>query len=155
MSTTPLPHRRDDAPPSFDPKNYYTLSNPTQPDLSLSAGTNQDSNGAISMTPFSKRTSENWQIFTQSGRYFIRNFDYGSKSQLGATKDALDKPKLLPSDGTVGQQWTIVKVEGGWQLSNGLWRNSTALALGTGWTSPGSLASGEGGGVWGIDINIR
>ena len=77
----------------FDPKNFYTFINPTIPDWTLSSGINQRMNGDINMTKCNTYSSENWQLFYQSGRYFIRNYDYAASWQLGLTKDS----KIVPS----------------------------------------------------------
>jgi hypothetical protein len=145
--------RRDDSP-AFDSTSYYTLNNLNLPSYTLSAGVFLDTNGATNITAYGTVSSENWQFFYQSGRYFIRNYDYGSKWQLGLTEDSRSTPKLYPRSGSLGQQWTLNKVNGGWEMTNGLWGEGTMYALPKNWPLP-AMRSEADGTVWNITSNPR
>jgi hypothetical protein len=153
LATHPHLSQRDDAP-AFDSKMFYTFSPVTLPQYSLSAGIFTTTNGAINLTALGGLSSENWQLFSQSGRYFIRNYDYGAKWQLGLTDDSRSVPKLYPRSGSINQQWTLNMVDGGWELVNGLWGTGTVLSLPQGWPIP-AMRSEPGGGVWNITSNPR
>ncbi|KAJ4374158.1 hypothetical protein N0V83_002899 [Neocucurbitaria cava] len=107
----------------FDPKTFYRFINTEITNYTASAGIFLDTNGAIGMDKSDAYSSENWQLFPQGGRYFIRNYDYGPGFQLGLTSENRGTPALYPRSGSVAQQWSIMKVDGGWQLANGLLGN--------------------------------
>jgi hypothetical protein len=153
LATHPHLSRRDDAP-AFDPKMFYTLSPFAQPKSSLSAGISPSPNGAVNVTALGAYSSENWQLFSQSGRYFIRNYDYGATWQLGVTDDNRSVPKLYPRSGSINQQWTLNTVDGGFELSNGLWGSGAVFAFPSGSSLP-AMRSEPGGGVWNITSNPR
>ncbi|ORY19849.1 hypothetical protein BCR34DRAFT_595295 [Clohesyomyces aquaticus] len=146
-------NRRDTL--AFDPKSYYRFSNDVYPNNTLSSGVGQNADGAINMTVvgiFS--SSENWQLYPQGGRWFIRNYDYGGSFQLGLDPKAPSVPKLLPRSGTVGQQWTLSRQnDGTFMFTNGLLGNSSSLGLSKGNTIPGMQPSTQGT-HWTIDINV-
>ena len=99
-------------------------------------------------------SSENWQIYSQSGRYFIRNYDAGSQVQLGLTTTSRTVPQLLPRSGDLGQQWFLtLRQDGTWRVSNALVGNQTSLGVSTGNTVPG-MDTNENDGHWNIGINI-
>lgn len=148
-----LHQRRRDAPPTFNSTMYYKLSNVNRPGAVLSAGVFQDTQGALNMTLSSDTlTSENWQLFYQSGRYFIRNFDYGAGYQLGLTSNSESWPRLYPRNGKVEQQWSIQPVDGGYELVNGLWGNGTSLNIPKTWLMP-AMNSDTSGRAWNITAN--
>ncbi|KAL6705845.1 hypothetical protein ACN47E_006305 [Coniothyrium glycines] len=136
----------------FDSKTWYVFNSTNLPGTTLSAGIFQDSNGAINMTEYGSLSSENWQLFYQQGVYFIRNYDYGAKYQLGITTNSMSVPKLYARSGALGQQWNIVQTEGGYRLVNGLWGNGSWLSLPSGWLMP-AMASEKGGEAWIIRRN--
>ncbi|KAF2476434.1 uncharacterized protein BDR25DRAFT_339442 [Lindgomyces ingoldianus] len=139
----------------FDPKSYYTFHNDVSPNNTLSSGLQQNTKGAVNMTiqqVFS--SSENWQLYLQQGRYFIRNYDYGGGYQLGLEETSPSVPRLLPRSGALGQQWSLTRQDDGtWKFTNGLLGNNSALALSTGNTVPGMQPS-EKGTHWSIEINV-
>jgi hypothetical protein len=145
---------RRDGTPAFDSKMFYTLRNANAPKNALSAGIYTDTNGAINMTGFGAYSSENWQLFFQSGRYFIRNYDYGANWQLGITEESRSIPKLYKRSGSISQQWTINSVAGGWELVNGLWGEGTVFALPKDWLIP-AMRSEKDGEAWNITSNPR
>jgi hypothetical protein len=109
----------------------------------------------VAMTPAGQHGSENWQLFLQSGRYFIRNHDYGAQLQLGLAEDNLSTLMLYPRSGSVSQQWVIDPVPGGWRLSNGIYGTATVLSLPSGGsTVPGMQREGAGE-TWNIISNPR
>jgi len=145
--------RRDDAP-AFKPKEYYTIRNPNSATNSLSAGFQMDTNGGIRMVSFNTTSSENWQLFFQSGRYFIRNWDYGARWQLGLTEESRSIPKMYPRNGSLSQQWRISRSGDGWRLVNELWGDGTVFAQPVGWEVP-AMRSEMDGATWNITVNPR
>ncbi|KAF2254671.1 hypothetical protein BU26DRAFT_143311 [Trematosphaeria pertusa] len=138
----------------FDSESFYTFHNTAMANLSLSSGIYQDTAGAINMTLEGSLSSENWQIYYQQGRYFIRNYDYGDY-QLALTESSRSVPKLMKRSGELGHQWTLTRKDGdGWQLSNGLLGNGSLLCLNQAYTGtvPGMQPS-EAGANWEILIN--
>ncbi|KAH8698103.1 hypothetical protein GQ44DRAFT_694239 [Phaeosphaeriaceae sp. PMI808] len=142
--------RRDDKS-DFDPKRFYRFGNSILANNTLSAGAFADSKGVVSMAQTGSFSSENWQIFSQSGRYFIRNYDFGAKMQLGMSEDNINV-KMYLRNGSLQQQWLINKVDGGWELVNGLLGPGTTLILPSGWKAP-VMRSDNQGGVWNITEN--
>lgn len=140
---------------AFDARTFYVFNSSILPSYTLSAGIFLDSNGVISMTELGSLSSENWQIFPQGGRYFIRNYDYGAKYQLGLTEQDRSIPKLYPRSGSLAQQWSIIQRSGGWEIVNGLWGNGTWLALPGAFPVAPSMNSGETGRFWTITQNPR
>ena len=134
----------------FDPSSFYTFHNPSSPNNTLSSGINQDSLGAIDMTLYGSLSSENWQIYYQQGRYFIRNYDWGD-FQLGLTERARSVPTLMKRSGSLGQQWTLARTDGGWTLANGLLGNGSWLSV-VGGNGP-AMQPAETGATWEILIN--
>ncbi|KAH4041739.1 hypothetical protein HBI09_003890 [Parastagonospora nodorum] len=110
--------RRSDAT-HFEPGVYYTLSNTNLSGMALSFGSSVPGNETIVMTRYKQVGSENWQLFFQSGRYYIRNRDYGAGWQLGFESGKETSPKMYARSGSVSQQWTIDLVLGGRKLRNG------------------------------------
>ncbi|KAH7405865.1 hypothetical protein DE146DRAFT_425714 [Phaeosphaeria sp. MPI-PUGE-AT-0046c] len=143
--------RRDDGS-AFNSREFYLLQNFNMPSSSLSAGTFVNTNGEVKFSEAMKLSSENWQLFFQSGRYFIRNWDYGANWQLGLTEDSRLIPRLYPRSGSLGQQWTLNKVEGGWEMVNELWGAGTTFALPRGWPMA-AMRSEADGAVWNITNN--
>lgn len=145
--------RRDDSP-DFDSREFYTIKIPNIPRGSLNAGNSKDTNGDIKLDQISTTSSENWQLFFQSGRYFIRNYDYGPRYQLGLTEEDRVFPRLYRTSGSVRQQWTLNKVNGGWEMGNELWETGARFALAP--DSPKPFVRTEtDGSPWNITINFR
>lgn len=138
----------------FDAKSFYRFSNDVYPGNTLSAGVFKDSNGDINMTiegTFS--SSENWQIYYQQGRYFLRNYDYGGDWQLGLDDNAKAIPRMMRRSGALGQQWTLTQGdEGKWTFTNGMLGNGSWFALVGQNTIPGMQPS-RSGNEWEITIN--
>lgn len=145
--------RRDDSP-AFDPRSFYTVNNLNLPGQSLGAGISKDTVGDVDIRAYNTSSSENWQFFFQSGRYFIRNWDYGSELQLGVTAESQSTPRLYPRNGTLSQQWTLTKIDGDWQMTNGLLGEGLKYALQKNWAVP-AMRSEADGTVWNITINPR
>jgi hypothetical protein len=154
MAIVQMRQDRQDVSPAFDPKMFYTLNNLNLPNYTLSAGIYTDTNGATNLTAAGSYSSENWQLFFQSGRYFIRNYDYGAKWQLGLTEDSRSTPRLYPRSGSISQQWTLNKVDGGWEMVNELWGEGTTFALPKNWPMA-AMRSEADGRVWNITSNPR
>ncbi|OAL05798.1 hypothetical protein IQ06DRAFT_289884 [Phaeosphaeriaceae sp. SRC1lsM3a] len=143
--------RRDDSS-AFNSREFYLLQNYNMPGYGLGAGVYTNSNGEVKFGEAMSLSSENWQLFFQSGRYFIRNWDYGANWQLGLTEDSRSIPRLYPRSGSVGQQWTLNKVNGGYEMINGLWGPGTTFALPQGWPMA-AMRSEADGAVWNITNN--
>ena len=99
-------------------------------------------------------SSENWQLYSQSDVYFIRNYDTGSQLQLGLTTDSRVIPQLLSRSGDLGQQWLLSpRQDGTWRVTNALLGNQLALGIAPANTIPG-MDTSEDDGHWTIGINI-
>lgn len=134
--------------------SYYRFFNALQPNKTISSGLFRDASGTLNMTDMDNySSSENWILFAQAGRYFIRNYDYGGKFQLGIDSKTATVPKLLPRNGTLGQQWTLTKTgaEKSWVLTNGLLGSD--MMLGLEGLKPVMTKDKEKGNVWVIDVN--
>jgi hypothetical protein len=139
----------------FNSKNYYRFFNSVYPNHTISEGLIYSVNGSVNMTISETFSStENWQLFYQSGLYFIRNYQSGSALQLGLTADDLSVPRLLNSSGDLGQQWKLNQFsDGTYRITNGLLSNSSSLGIGPGDTVP-AMDTSDGDGHWDISINI-
>lgn len=115
----------------FSPRKYYRIGNINLPGAFLSANPITTTGGTVSLSLNGSLSSENWQLFAQSGRYFIRNYDFGSSLQLGLSAPSQDIPRMSMSQGLIQQQWSITGTTGGYYLANGLWGNDITLAIGT------------------------
>ena len=134
---------------------FYTLNNLVLPNYTLSAGiTGGGPEALINVTTYSITSSENWQLFYQSGKYFIRNYDYGAKWQLGLTEGDKSTPKMYPRSGGIAQQWTLNQVDGGWEIGNELLGNGNRLGMPRGWSIPAMRTENDGA-VWNITSNPR
>jgi hypothetical protein len=115
----------------FDPTVYYRLSNnvPDEP-LTLSLNLRTLPPSPLQMTPAGAYSSENWQLFEDSGLYFIRNYDFGSDYQLGVAEDDRSVPRMLNSSGALGMQWKLSPWgDGTWALRNGLLGDLSLFAV--------------------------
>jgi hypothetical protein len=144
--------RRQDTS-SFDPKMFYTLNNLVLPRYTLSASTGGDPNALINVTQYGSLSSENWQLFYQQGRYFIRNYDYGAGWQLGLSQNDPNAPKMYARSGSISQQWTLSQVDGGWTMQNGLAGSGSVLGMPSGWSIPAMRTGETDGSVWNITSN--
>ncbi|PVH98012.1 hypothetical protein DM02DRAFT_683489 [Periconia macrospinosa] len=144
----------------FDPKVFYMFYNAVRPGMALAAGLMQDSGGAINMSTAETNStsayssSENWQLYYQAGRYFIRNYDYGD-FQLGLTESERTVPRLMKRSGALGQQWSLIRVDvsgGGWKLSNGLLGNGSWMGV-SGKNAVPAMQPSENGAVWDLQTN--
>lgn len=137
----------------IDPNSFYTLRNELSPGNTLSSGSYRDANGTVNMTvAFAYSSSENWQFYYQKGRYFIRNYDYGSDWQLGLSEESRSVPTLMKRSGSLSQQWTLTREDGKTTLTNGLLGNGSWLALAEKNTVPGMQPS-KTGAMWDIVLN--
>ncbi|KIM94625.1 hypothetical protein OIDMADRAFT_34638 [Oidiodendron maius Zn] len=148
----------------FNSSSYYRFANTQLNDATISCGISFSTNGAIDMTQSGSLSSENWQLWYQDGRYFIRNHDYGAQWQLGVTEASPYVPLLLAASADLGQQWEVASLSGGsYTLTNLLFAtfNSSGdiaaksqLAL----SSNGSnifleTTEEQSGAQWTVDIN--
>ena len=142
----------------FNPTYYYRLSNSiTGANLTLSLG-NVTSQGSLpsspQMGPIQTYSTENWQLFHDSGLYFIRSYAYGSSYQLGVNSSNVAVPQMLPTGPGLGMQWNLTK--GLWStyvFTNMLVGQGNTLDLTTDNKSIIMNTDGTGSG-WVIDINI-
>lgn len=140
----------------FNPKFYYRFFNNEFTGNSINAGMTPAFNTTVNMTAEGvSYSSENWQIFSQSDVYFIRNYDTGPDLQLGLTDDSPVVPRLLNTSGDLGQQWMLEQwSDGTWRITNLLMGNATALGIaGAGATIP-AMDSSEGDEHWNVSINV-
>jgi len=148
----------------FDSQAYYTFSNTQLSDSTISCGENFDTKGAIKMTQQGSLSSENWQLWYQEGRYFVRNHDYGANWQLGVSQSSLYVPLLLPASGDLTQQWEVTSLPGGalvltslaFAKSNNLSDTSGQLILAIAPQTTNIVmetTQGQSGAQWLIDIN--
>ena len=140
---------------AFDKTYFYILNSTALSGYTLSAGQAQDTKGNLGMTANAFSSSENWQLLSQGGRYFIRNFDYGAGFQLGLSETDRSTPKLYKTSGSILQQWSILQFEGGYQLVNGLLGNGTTLNLRTSAGIPPIMQASSPGTTWTITRNPR
>ncbi|KAF2709853.1 hypothetical protein K504DRAFT_455512 [Pleomassaria siparia CBS 279.74] len=119
------------AEPEFASTGFYTFHNDNDKDNTLFSGLFRDAGGNVSMAKAEvTSSSENWQLYYQQGRYFIRNYDYHGEYQLGLTAESLRIPRLYKRSGALGQQWSLNrKGDGKYTFTNGLLGNDSALAL--------------------------
>ena len=149
----------------FNSSSYYRFSNTQLNDATISSGISFNTDGAIAMTQLGSLSSENWQLWYQEGRYFIRNRDYGAEWQLGVSEGSPDVPLLLAASADLGQQWEVTSLSGGsYTLTNLLFAtyNSSGdisgqfqLALSSDSSNSIFLETTEdqSGAQWTIDIN--
>lgn len=148
---------RDDNP-AFDPKMFYTLHHVNRPSSALSAGSFRDTIGIVEIIGQNNTSSENWQLFYRAGHYFIRNYDYGPGYQLAIaeSQDEQSLPLLFSSRSGKGHQWTLNKVEGGWEMINELIGNgSRYVLLPDGRTAYMQTPYDPKNAVWNITANPR
>jgi len=115
----------------FDPNRYYRLLYTDNSTLSLGFKS--------TLTPISpvighirNYSSENWQIFYDDGVYFIRNYDYKSRYQLGVKADNQSTPLMMETGSGLGMQWNITRTgdgSGTWLLTNLLVGPENVLGL--------------------------
>lgn len=150
-------HARQAVEPAFDPHMFYRIRNFNMPNYQLGSGIAADTYIPIELNIKGGLSSENWQLFYQAGRYFIRNRDYGPEYQLGLTDGDTGVPRLYRQNGTADQQWTVNQVVGGYEMVNELVGSASPFALRA--TSPAMRAQGTGGWpnetIWIIDDNPR
>lgn len=139
--------RRQSSSP-FDPKSYYTIANVAYPELTLSNGIGWST---VNVTKKGSYSSENWQIYYQQGRYFIRNYDSLSKTQYGLGSSRTT-PGLEKASGSFGQQWTLAREDDGWIFTNGLLGNNSFLAVVDGSGIP-VMQTTKRAAIWQILIN--
>jgi hypothetical protein len=142
--------------PPFITNQYYRFFNSIYPNNTISAGLVYTVNGPVNMTKSETFSStENWQIFDQSGIYFIRNYQSGAALQLGLTADNLVVPRLLNSSGDLGQQWKFnQRPDGTYRVTNGLVSDSSSLGIAPGGATVPAMDTSDADGHWDISINV-
>jgi len=139
---------------SFSPTNYYRFFNGNNTYMTLSSGQNRYSLGNVNMTTIAWSSSENWQLYPQSGRIFIRNYDFGSGFQLGISDDSLSTPRLMIKSGGLGQQWIFSQLsDSSWQITNELLGGNVYLQLPAGGTGPIMSTNNQTGTHWVVEDN--
>jgi len=122
--------------------------------MTLSSGQNRYSLGNVNMTTIAWSSSENWQLYPQSGRIFIRNYDFGSGFQLGISDDSLSTPRLMIKSGGLGQQWIFSQLsDSSWQITNELLGGNVYLQLPAGGTGPIMSTNNQTGTHWVVEDN--
>ncbi|KAF2030350.1 hypothetical protein EK21DRAFT_37517, partial [Setomelanomma holmii] len=144
--------RRDDTP-AFNSSMWYTIRNVADLNYGLSSGQSMQPQGVVDTQAAGSLSSENWQLLYQSGKYFIRNWDYGVGWQFGLTSGNRSQPQLHQiTTGGRALQWTVTKVDNGWQLANGLLGSDTIMVLNPTGALP-LMQLGATNGVWNITQN--
>ncbi|RFU32458.1 hypothetical protein B7463_g3849, partial [Scytalidium lignicola] len=144
----------------FDPTQYYRFFNSiVGTNFTLAIGDNSTSPSDPSLTAVLAFPSENWQLFFDSGVYFIRNYDYGSKYQMGVTEGNHSVPVMLPAGGGLGMQWNITKGTedvGSWVLRNRLLDQVNVFGIDPQAESKNMVVmnTDQKGAQWIIDINV-
>ncbi|KAH7127056.1 hypothetical protein B0J11DRAFT_527094 [Dendryphion nanum] len=142
-----LSRRQSESP--FSPRSYYRLINDNAPKLTLSTGAGWST---VNLTTLGGFSSENWQIYHQQGRYFIRNYDSLLKSQFGLDSTSSSSPKLLKTSGVRGQQWVLTKADGGWTITNVLRGENVYLAMSSGGNYT-QMQTNKQGAIWQFELN--
>lgn len=119
----------------FDPKRYYRIFNPAS-NSTLTLGLNAtEPPSPLELTPSGYFSTENWQLFYDTGVYYIRNHDYASQYQLGLSSSDQSTPSMMHTGSGLGMQWNITTVagdDGVWEMKNLFIGQSNVLALGSG-----------------------
>ncbi|KAF2007471.1 hypothetical protein P154DRAFT_119876 [Amniculicola lignicola CBS 123094] len=141
----------------LNPDAFYLFYNDKLPGFRMSLGVTTYVPGPFNMTTEGS-SSENWQLYSQGGRFFIRNYDQRAIYQLGLDEASAQIPTMLRRSGALGQQWSIIPIDEGadkgkWRLTNGMLGNETMLAVGSAGTFPQMSSSTEGS-AWEIRLNI-
>jgi hypothetical protein len=140
----------------FDPTRYYRLSNSLLgPNYTVAVVPNNPPD-LPNIFPIRTGSSENWQLFYDGGVYFIRNYVYGSKYQLGVTKDNASVPQLLATDSSLGMQWNLTQDGGNWLIRNMLLGQGDLMGISADSLEHTSLImnTASNGAQWEVDINI-
>lgn len=150
----------------FNSHAYYRFHHKNRPNKTL-AIISENSDDLDMFPAFVTTASENWQIYYQQGRWFIRpystpsdktrymNYQLGLSEDDGGNVDSV--PTVAKRSGELGQQWTFTRVDDneggfGYKISNGLRGNSSWLSL-TGSSGPPGMQSSSEGTIWDIQIN--
>lgn len=150
-------NKRDDGP-LFQNNNYYRFFNPVR--LNATLYINDRDGKKIDVKADPNTSAENWHLFEQEGRYFIRPYDKDDSSyreyQLGIVSKTQATPVLLKRSGDLGQQWFITKesdINGDalYKIRNGL-MGTQKLSLTQGFGPPAMQDAGSGT-LWSIEIN--
>lgn len=147
----------------FDSRSFYRFHHKIRPNEDLRI---IDPDGDVDMSKFNTSSSENWQIYYQQGRWFIR--PYASSAtlswkdyQLALMEDDRGNvgalPRVAKRSGELGHQWTFAQVDDGnggfgYRISNGLLGNTSFLALTGDGGQPGMQSSSEGT-IWDMQVN--
>ncbi|KAF2823289.1 hypothetical protein CC86DRAFT_409211 [Ophiobolus disseminans] len=110
---------------------FYTISSRALENSALNVGVTGKKGNTVQIGNTADTSSENWQFFLQSDRYFIRNFDRGAEMQLGLSETDKLVPKLYPQSGNISQQWNLTRSGNYWHMSNGL-EPGVVLIMGSG-----------------------
>ncbi|RFU30396.1 hypothetical protein B7463_g5949, partial [Scytalidium lignicola] len=141
----------------FDTAHYYRFFNTLDgSNFTLTLGVKTDPPSPPTISPI-RHTSENWQVFFDSGVYFIRNYDWGSQYQLGLPDNNSFVPQMLPTGVDLGMQWIITNTENGtWVLRNQLLSQADVLGV-----DPNAvdktlpiMNTDPDGGQWLVDLNL-
>lgn len=141
----------------FEDEMWYIILNKSLGrNSTLNSGVSQNTNGSLAMgQALAVSSSENWQFFFQNGRYFIRNWDYRSRVQLGVnTEDRLMLPSLVDWQTDLSQQWLIEKQDDGYfVIRNEALSKDKALGIGIADSAPQMTTNMEQS-LWMIDPNL-
>ena len=92
----------------FDQGLYFRFANDESPNMTLQINSEDDPEAGLIMKTFDDGgMSENWHLYFESGRYFIRNYLHGKDWQLSLSETNTRFPLLRPRAKDLGQQWLI------------------------------------------------
>ena len=150
----------------FDNHSYYRFYHEKKPNRTLAMSDNTEER-RIDMLP-STTSSENWQLYYQQDRWFIRPYAIsgGDKGQwvnyqLDLAEDSQGAWTTVLAmrvrDGELRQQWMFTQVNDGdggygFKIRNGVKGNSSWLSL-TGTPPTLGMRSGDEGTLWRIEKN--
>lgn len=139
--------------PNFDAREFYRFSNDIVFNTTMSGGNDIGKTRQMSMRRVAETSSENWQLFEQGGRFFIRNFNTGPTLQLGIARQNQETPLMYEKSGSLTQQWVVTESNGKFLLTNAYVGKDKFLVS----NSQGELKvqSVPQGSEWAIELNER
>lgn len=143
----------------FDQGLYFRLENDISPNTTLRIDSKDDPEVRLIVKPFDDddnedKLTENWHLYFQSGRYFIRNHEHGRDWQLSLSEENQRFPMLRRRAPDLGQQWIIEEAgsASAFRLTNELRGRDYALGLSRDGDVP-TMDRVEDGSIWKIGVN--
>lgn len=141
--------------PLLDSNAYYGITSDLYgPGYYLNDGINPNAPGALALSQTSL-SSNNWEIFYQEPIYLIRNYDYGSRYQLGIEEESPTLPALLLASGDLTQQWNLTLWDDGTFKVANMWLGSTQIMGVGGKNVPiPVMTTAQNGSHWSFSIDM-